>query len=61
MTSQEIKNNLRCCADRYCRGCTLNGKSFCKETLASLAWDLITNIECNSKGVEIDQFKKEEQ
>lgn len=41
MTESEIMKALRCCADRYCKGCDERGKPNCRESIASLAWNLI--------------------
>lgn len=41
MKDKEITKNLRCCADRYCKGCSMQGEQYCKETVCSLSWDLI--------------------
>ena len=41
MTDNEIIEALRCCADRYCKGCSEQGKANCRESVAALAWDLI--------------------
>jgi len=41
MTDSEIVKALRCCADRYCKGCSEHEKANCKETISALAWDLI--------------------
>ena len=43
MTNSEIIKNTRCCADSYCKGCTLLGKEHCRETLASYAWNLMSD------------------
>ncbi len=41
MTDAEIMKALRCCADRYCKGCSEQGKAHCRESISALAWDLI--------------------
>ena len=41
MKDNEIIKALRCCADKGCKFCAEQGKPHCKETVASLAWDLI--------------------
>lgn len=41
MTDEQIVKALRLCADRGCYRCTEYGKAYCRETVASLAWDLI--------------------
>ena len=41
MTDEQIVKALRLCADRGCYRCTEYGKEYCRETVASLAWDLI--------------------
>ena len=53
MTDNEIMKALRCCADRYCKGCSEQGKANCRESIAALAWDLI----CRQKE-EIEHYKK---
>jgi seryl-tRNA synthetase len=40
-TDNEIIKALRCCADKYCKGCTEQGKPNCRESVAALAWDLM--------------------
>lgn len=56
MIDNEIINALRCCADMACRFCTEQGKPHCKETVASLAWDLIQRQkeDIKKKDTEID-------
>lgn len=41
MEDNDIIKALRCCADRYCKGCSEQGKANCRESIAALAWDLI--------------------
>ena len=41
LTDNDIMKALRCCADRYCKGCSEQGKENCRERIAALAWDLI--------------------
>lgn len=41
LTDNDIMKALRCCADRYCKGCSEQGKENCRESIAALAWDLI--------------------
>ena len=41
MSDKEIIKALRCCADKGCKFCSEQGKLHCRETVASLAWDLI--------------------
>lgn len=53
MTDNEIIKALRCCADRYCKGCSEQGKANCRESIAALAWDLI----CRQKA-EIAEYQK---
>ena len=53
MTDNEIMKALRCCADRYCKGCSEQGKANCRESIAALAWDLI----CRQKA-EIAEYQK---
>ena len=43
MTDNEIMKSVRCCADNYCKGCSLQGKSNCKNTLFSFAWNTMYN------------------
>ena len=43
MTDNEIMKNVRCCADHYCKGCSLQGKPNCKETLLGFAWNTMYN------------------
>lgn len=43
MTDTDIMKNVRCCADHYCKGCSLQGKGNCKETLLSFAWNTMYN------------------
>ena len=54
MTDSEIIKALRCCADRYCKGCSEQGKANCKESIAALSWDLI-----NRQKAEIEKLKKD--
>ena len=53
LTDNDIMKALRCCADRYCKGCSEQGKANCRESIAALAWDLI----CRQKA-EIAEYKK---
>lgn len=53
MTDNDIMKALRCCADRYCKGCSEQGKANCRESIAALAWDLI----CRQKA-EIAEYQK---
>lgn len=53
MTDNEIMKALRCCADRYCKGCSEQGKANCRESIAALAWDLV----CRQKA-EIAEYQK---
>lgn len=41
MEDNQILKNLRCCADKYCKGCSEQGKAYCKETVCAFAWDLM--------------------
>lgn len=43
MTDNEIMKNVRCCADHYCKDCSLQGKPNCKETLLCFAWNTMYN------------------
>lgn len=43
MTDNEIMKNVRCCADHYCKNCSLLGKLYCKETLLAFAWNTMYN------------------
>ena len=43
MTDEEIMKNTRCCADNYCKNCSLQGKPNCKNMLLSFAWDTMYN------------------
>lgn len=54
LTDNDIMKALRCCADRYCRGCSEQGKANCRESIAALAWDLI----CRQKA-EIERLHNE--
>lgn len=54
MTDNEIVKALRCCADRYCKGCSEQSKAHCRETIAALAWDLIYR-----QNAEIERLTKE--
>ena len=56
MNENEIITALRCCADRGCEFCTEQGKPYCRETVASLAWDLINrkDADLKQKHTEID-------
>ena len=68
MKDSDIIKALRLCADRGCYRCTEYGKEYCRETIASLAWDLIYRqqaeieelqheiVSCNS---EIEELRKE--
>lgn len=42
MTDNEIMTALRRCADHACYRCTEYGKEYCRETIATFAWDLNT-------------------
>ena len=52
MTDNEIIKALRLCADKGCYHCTEYGKVYCRETIASLSWDLI-----NRQKAEIERLK----
>lgn len=54
MIDEEIVKALRCCADRYCKGCSMQGKANCRETVAALSWDII-----NRQKAEIERLKRE--
>lgn len=44
LTDNEIMKNVRCCADNYCKNCSLQGKPNCKNTLFSLAWNTLYDL-----------------
>lgn len=54
MTDKEIVKALRCCADRYCKGCSEHEKANCKETISALAWDLITRQQAEIEHLEAE-------
>ena len=54
MTDNKIKKALRCCADRYCKGCPEQGKGYCKERVAALAWVLIDRREAEIERLTIN-------
>ena len=43
MTDAEVMKNTRCCADNYCKNCSLQGKPNCKNMLLSFAWNTMYN------------------
>ena len=53
MTDNDIMKALRCCSDRYCKGCSEQSKANCRESIAALAWDLIYR-----QKEEIEHYKK---
>ena len=53
MTYDDILRNVRCCADRFCKNCSLQGKPMCKETLFAFVWDTMYNTK-----VENEKLKK---
>jgi hypothetical protein len=54
MTDEQIVKALRLCADRGCYRCTEHGKEYCRETVASLAWDLIYRQQAEIESLEAD-------
>ena len=53
LTDNEIMKNVRCCADNYCKNCSLQGKPNCKNTLFSLAWNALYDLKAEN-----DSLKK---
>ena len=52
MEDNEIMTALRRCADRACYRCTEQGKKYCRETVAALAWDLMYNLKAENERLE---------
>lgn len=52
LTDNEIMKNVRCCADNYCKNCSLQGKPNCKNTLFSLAWNTIYDLKAENERLE---------
>lgn len=55
MTDNEIIKALRCCADKGCKFCSEQGKPYCREKVASLAWDLIQRQKAEIEGLKEDK------
>ena len=50
----DVMKALRCCADRVCRNCPLQGKPSCRETLAGLTWDMMYNLNAENEKLKKD-------
>ena len=55
MTDSDVIKALRCCADRYCKGCSEQGKANCRESIAALAWDLTTRQKAKIETLKMDK------
>ena len=60
MTDNEIMLALRRCADRACYRCTEYGKEHCRETVATLAWDLMYNQKAEIERLKEFEYKYNE-
>ncbi len=61
MTDAEVMKNTRCCADNYCKNCSLQGKPNCKNMLLSFAWNTMYNQkeENNCQKADIERLRNE--